>query len=236
MTAFKEGELHIDNCGWGHMKIASRSLLIIGIFVLALTGFARGQANAGADRPAQAPVPPAAAAPQPATPDVKSSPGADYIIGNDDMLGVNVWNEPQLTQSVPVRSDGKISLPLIGEVQAAGRTPLQLKDDIAAKLLSYLSAPNVTVIVLQTNSQKFNILGRVSKPGSYPLLATTTILDAIAEAGGFQDFAKQKEIYVLRRSPRGDEKRINFNYKDVIRGHHPEENIKLIPNDTIVVP
>jgi polysaccharide biosynthesis/export protein len=236
VTALKERELNINSCGWGHMKIASRSLLIFGIFLLALAGLALGQANAGSDKPAQSAAPPAATAPQPATPDVKASPGADYVIGNDDMLGVNVWNEPQLTQSVPVRSDGKISLPLIGEVQATGRTPLQLKDDITAKLLAYLSAPKVTVIVLQTNSQKFNILGRVLKPGSYPLLATTTILDAIAEAGGFQDFAKQKEIYVLRRGPRGDEKRINFNYKDVIRGHHPEENIKLIPSDTIVVP
>ena len=152
------------------------------------------------------------------------------------MLGVNVWNEPQLTQSVPVRSDGKISLPLIGEIQAAGRTPLQLKEAITFKLGEYLSAPNVTVTVLQINSQKFNILGRVLKPGSYPLLATTTILDAIALAGGFQDFAKQKNIYILRRNSDGRETRFNFNYKDVIRGNHPEENIKLMPNDTIVVP
>ncbi len=152
------------------------------------------------------------------------------------MLGVNVWNEPQLTQSVPVRSDGKISLPLIGEIQAAGRTPLQLKEAITFKLGEYLSAPNVTVTVLQINSQKFNILGRVLKPGSYPLLATTTILDAIALAGGFQDFAKQKNIYILRRNSDGRETRFNFNYKDVIRGSHPEENIKLMPNDTIVVP
>ncbi len=207
------------------MKIASRSLLTIGVFVLALSGLALGQANAGSDHPAQ-----------PVAPDVITSPGADYVIGDDDMLGINVWDEQQLTQSVPVRSDGKISLPLIGEVQAAGRTPPQLKDEITAKLRSYLSAPKVTVIVLQMNSQKFNILGRVLKPGSYPLLTTTTILDAIAEAGGFQDFAKQKDIYVLRRSPEGSETRISFNYKDVIRGKHPDENIKLKPNDTIVVP
>ncbi len=218
------------------MKISSRRFLSIGVFVLALSGLALGQAAAGSDHPAQPAVLSPAAVLQPAAPDLKNTPGADYVIGNDDMLGVNVWNEPQLTQSVPVRSDGKISLPLIGEVQASGRTPLQLKDDITAKLRSFLSAPNVTVIVQQINSQKFNILGRVLKPGSYPLLATTTILDAIAEAGGFQDFAKQKNIYVLRRSPEGSETRINFNYKDVIRGNHPEENIKLKPSDTIVVP
>jgi len=152
------------------------------------------------------------------------------------MLGINVWNEPQLTQSVPVRSDGKISLPLIGELQASGRTPLQLKDDITAKLRTYLDAPSVTVTVQQMNSQKFNILGRVLKPGSYPLLATTTVLDAIAEAGGFQEFAKQKAIYILRHASNGREMRIPFNYKDVIRGTHQDENIKLRPGDTIVVP
>jgi len=232
----RERELTINSRSWGHMKIASRSVLTIGVFVLALSGLALGQANAGTVQSAQPAALSPAAAPQLVAPDGKNTPGADYVIGNNDMLGINVWNEPQLTQSVPVRSDGKISLPLMGEVQATGRTPLQLKDDITAKLRSYLSAPNVTVTVLQINSQKFNILGRVQRPGSYPLLATTTILDAIAEAGGFQDFAKQKEIYVLRRNPEGSESRISFNYKDVIRGRHSDENIKLKPNDTIVVP
>ena len=234
MTALKEGEFTINSCSRGHMKIASRSFLSIGVFVLALTGFALAQANADSDHLAH-PVPPAAA-PQPAAPEAKTSPEADYVIGNDDMLGINAWKEPELTESVPVRSDGKISLPLIGEIQASGRTPLQLKEDITAKLRAYLAAPAVTVTVLQMNSQKFNILGRVAKPGSYPLLATTTVLDAIAGAGGFQDFAKQKNIYILRRNPEGGETRISFNYKDVIRGSHPEENIKLKPNDTIVVP
>ena len=229
----KKRELNINSCGWGHMKIASRSYLSIGAFVLALSSLALGQANAGTGHTA-APSP--AAGQQPAAPAVKTSADDNYVIGNDDMLEINVWNEPQLTQSVPVRSDGKISLPLIGEVQAAGRTPLQLKAEITAKLRSFLATPNVTVIVEQMNSQKFNILGRVLKPGSFPLLATTTILDAIAEAGGFQDFAKQKNIYVLRRNPDGGETRINFNYKDVIQGKHPEENIKLKPDDTIVVP
>jgi polysaccharide export outer membrane protein len=208
----------------------------MGVFALAHSGLVLGQANANSDHSAQPALPLPSPASQPAAQDGKNSPGADYVIGNNDMLGINVWNEPQLTQSVPVRSDGMISLPLIGEVQATGRTPLQLKEAITVKLLSYLSAPNVTVTVLQINSQKFNILGRVLKPGSYPLQAATTILDAIAEAGGFQDFAKQKNIYVLRRSPEGSETRINFNYKDVIRGNHPEQNIKLKPNDTIVVP
>ncbi len=218
------------------MKIASKSFLSIGIFVLALSGIAQGQANASSDHPKD-PAAPSPTAGQTATaPEVKTSTDDNYVIGNDDMLGINVWKEPELTVSVPVRSDGKISLPLIGEVQASGQTPMQLKGVITFKLGAYLAAPDVTVTVLQMNSQKFNILGRVAKPGSYPLLAATTVLDAIAEAGGFQDFAKQKNIYILRRNPSGGETRINFNYKDVIRGNHPEENIKLKPSDTIVVP
>jgi polysaccharide biosynthesis/export protein len=159
-----------------------------------------------------------------------------YVIGTDDLLAINVWNEPDLRQSVPVRPDGKISLPLIGDIQAAGLTPAQLQKDIAAKLKTYITHPDVTVIVQQINSKKYNILGRVAKPGSYPLSTTTTVLDAIARAGGFQDFAKEKDVYILREKVGGDETRIAFNYKDVIRGKHPEQNIKLKPGDTIVVP
>ena len=159
-----------------------------------------------------------------------------FIIGNDDRLAINVWKEPEVTRTIPVRSDGKISLPLVGEVQAAGRTPLQLEQDIATKLKDYITAPEVTVIVEQINSQKFNILGQVVKPGSYPLSDATTVLDAIATAGGFRDFAKQKAIYILRKNATGGETRIAFNYKDVIKGKNAEQNIKLEPGDTIVAP
>lgn len=161
---------------------------------------------------------------------------SEYIIGNDDRLSINVWNEPSLTQTLPVRSDGKITLPLIGEVQASGRTPHQLQEAITTRLQTYMTNPQVTVMVMQINSQKFNILGRVTRPGSYPLTTTTTVLDAIAEAGGFQDFAKTKKVYILRERPNAGETRIAFNYKDVIRGKHPEENINLQAGDTVVVP
>lgn len=159
-----------------------------------------------------------------------------YVIGNDDRLSINVWKEPDLTQTLPVRSDGKISLPLIGDIQASGRTPHQLEEAIAARLLTYMTHPEVTVMVMQINSQKFNILGRVTKPGAYPLTTTTTVLDAIAESGGFQDFAKKTKVYILREKPNGAEARLAFNYKDVIRGKHPEENIRLQAGDTVVVP
>lgn len=168
----------------------------------------------------------------------QSAAAADnsYIIGDDDVLAINVWNQPDLKQPIPVRPDGKISLPLVGEVEAAGRTPAQLQEDIATKLQSYIHHPDVTVIVQQINSKKFNILGRVTRPGAYPLSTTTTVLDAIAQAGGFQDFAKQKDVYVLRKTPNGSESRLPFNYKEVIKGKNLEQNIKLEPNDTIVVP
>jgi polysaccharide biosynthesis/export protein len=159
-----------------------------------------------------------------------------FVIGNDDVLAINVWKEQDLSRSVTVRSDGKISLPLVGEVQASGRTPLKLEQEIATKLSSYISEPEVTVIVQQINSEKFNILGMVAKPGSYSLTGSTTVLDAIAFAGGFKDFAKQKSIYVLREKPDGTQSRLAFNYKDVVNGKHPEQNVKLEPHDTVVVP
>jgi polysaccharide biosynthesis/export protein len=159
-----------------------------------------------------------------------------YVIGNDDMLAINVWKEPDVSRTIPVRSDGKISLPLAGEVQATGNTPLKLEQEIAAKLKSYIAEPEVTVIVQQANSQKFNILGMVNKPGSYPITNSSTVLDAIALAGGFRDFAKQKAVYVLRQNSDGTQVRLPFNYKDVVKGKKTEQNVKLLPRDTIVVP
>lgn len=161
---------------------------------------------------------------------------ASYVIGSSDTLAINVWKEPDVSRTVPVRSDGKISLPLAGEIQAAGRTPLALEQEIASKLKSYISEPEVTVMVQQINSQKFNILGQVSRPGSFPLTASTTVLDAIAVAGGFRDFAKQKSIYVLRQNADGTQSRLPFNYKNVVKGKDPAQNVKLQPGDTVVVP
>jgi polysaccharide export outer membrane protein len=159
-----------------------------------------------------------------------------FIIGNGDVLAVNVWKQPDLSRSIPVRSDGRISLPLIGELQATGQTPLKLEEEITSKFKPFLTEPEVTVIVEQINSQKFNILGRVAKPGSYPLVNRTTVLDAIALAGGCRDFAKQKSIYVLRHAPDGTETRMPFNYQDVIKGKNTAQNVELQPHDTVVIP
>jgi len=161
---------------------------------------------------------------------------SSYVIGANDVLAINVWKEPDISRSVPVRSDGKISLPLVGELQASGQTPRQLEQEISKRLQSYISEPEVTVIVTDSKSQRVNIMGMVTKPGAYLLTSATTVLDAIAMAGGFKDFAKQKSIYVLRQAPDGTQKRIPFNYKEVIKGQNPEQNIRLQAGDTLVVP
>ena len=159
-----------------------------------------------------------------------------YVIGNDDVLAISVWKEPDLTKAIPVRSDGKISLPLVGELQATGKTPMQLELDITEKLKNFITAPEVNVIVQQVNSRKFNVLGEVTKPGSYPLTASTTIMDAIAVAGGLRDFAKKTGVYILRKGPDGRESRLNFNYKSFIKGKNSDQNVRIEPNDTIIVP
>lgn len=160
----------------------------------------------------------------------------EFVIGTGDVLNVDVWKETEVSRVVPVRSDGRISLPLVGEIQAGGRTPKQLEAEISAKLKDFVSEPEVTVIVQEIKSQKFNVLGMVMKPGSYVLTNPTTILDAIAMAGGFRDFAKQKDVYVLRRAADGSQTRLPFNYKDVVKGHSSAQNIALQSNDTLVVP
>jgi polysaccharide export outer membrane protein len=165
-----------------------------------------------------------------------SAVGDEFVIGTGDVLVINVWKEEEVSRVVPVRSDGRISLPLVGEIQAGGRTAKQLEGEITTKLKDYVAEPEVTVIVQEIKSQKFNVLGMVMKPGSYVLTNPTTVLDSIAMAGGFRDFAKQKEIYVLRRAVDGTQTRLPFNYKDVVKGRGSARNVVLQSNDTVVVP
>jgi len=195
-------------------------------------------AQAGSGSGATAPASNAAPAAQTAEASSTQAKPHDntFVIGAEDVLAVNVWKEQDVSRTVPVRSDGKISLPLAGEVIAAGLTPLQLEQSISDKLKNYITDPQVTVIVQQINSQKFNILGQVVKPGAYPLIAATTIVDAISIAGGFRDFAKKKGIYILRKDASGAETRIPFNYQDFIKGKNTSQNIAIQPHDTIIVP
>jgi polysaccharide biosynthesis/export protein len=159
----------------------------------------------------------------------------NYIIGAQDMLDINVWKEPELTRIVPVRPDGKISLPLLNDVMAAGLTPAQLAAHITESLKKYVTNPQVTVIVSQINSQRVYILGEVNRAGAYPLLPGMTVLQALSSAGGFTQFAKEKGIYVLR-GVNGKQEKYPFNYKDVVKGTRSEQNILLKAGDTIVVP
>lgn len=161
----------------------------------------------------------------------------EYVIGAGDELFVSVWKEPDLTRTVPVRPDGKITMPLAGDVQASGLTPDQLEASLTKQLSSYVSSPSVTVTVQAVHSQKINIVGEVNKPGSYDLNGPPmTVLDAIAMAGGLKDFAKAKKIYVLRVDAQGKQARLPFNYKEVVKGERMDQNIVLQPRDTIVVP
>jgi polysaccharide biosynthesis/export protein len=159
---------------------------------------------------------------------------ADYVIGADDTLHVAVWKEPDLTATLPVRPDGKISLPLLNDVAAAGMTPMQLAASITEKLKKYIADPRVTVVVTAMNSRRVFVTGEVAHPGAMPLLPNMTVLQALSNAG-FTQFANLKKIYLLRNE-NGKQVKLPFNYKDVVKGDHPEQNIKLIPGDTIVVP
>jgi len=167
---------------------------------------------------------------RPALPEIPS----DYVIGADDTLHISVWKEPELSATLPVRSDGKISLPLLNDVPASGLTPMQLADSITQKLKKYISDPRVTVVVTAMNSRRIFVTGEVVHPGAMPLLPHMTMLQALASAG-FTQFANVKKIYLLR-TENGQQTKMPFNYKEVVKGDSPEQNIFLKPGDTIVVP
>ncbi len=170
-------------------------------------------------------------------PDVKSpagTPGVDphaYIIGAEDVISIRVWREPENSGNFTVRPDGKVSVPLVGEIQAAGLTPEQLSESIAASLERVMVHPEVTVGVEKVNSKKYYIQGEVIKPGAYPLVIPTTILEALVNAGGFREFANTNKIVILRGS-----ERLKFNYHQVTHGKNMAQNILLKPGDQIIVP
>jgi len=166
---------------------------------------------------------------------VQAAADQSYTIGVDDVLDISVWKEPDVSRSVPVRPDGKISLPLINDVQAAGLTPGNLATEIAGRLKKYLNDPQVTVIVTQINSRRIYIVGGVIRAGAYPLLPGMTVLQAISSAGGFTVYADTKAIRVMRNVD-GKQTEFPFDYHAVLKGTKSSENILLQPGDTIVVP
>jgi polysaccharide export outer membrane protein len=160
---------------------------------------------------------------------------AEYEIGAQDVLRIDVWKEAEVSRAVPVRPDGKISLPLLNDVQAAGLTPMQLSGVIANGLRKYMNDPQVTVTVSEINSRRIYVTGEVARAGAFPLLPNMTVLQALSSSGGFTQFAKLKNIYVLR-TEHGQQVKLPFNYKDTVNGKKPEQNILLQPGDVIVVP
>src|SRR5271163_2178769 len=164
-----------------------------------------------------------------------TAPVEEYKIGAQDVLRIDVWKEVELTRTVPVRPDGKISLPLLNDVQAAGLTPAELSKVITEGLKKFINSPQVTVTVNEINSRRVYVTGEVAHAGAFPLLPNMTVLQALSSSGGFTQFAKTKGIYVLRNED-GKQVKHPFNYKEVLAGRKQEENIALQPGDVIVVP
>lgn len=172
---------------------------------------------------------------KPAPPQAVATSDPAYKIGAQDVLRIDVWKEAEISRSVPVRPDGKVSLPLLNDVQASGLTAMELANVITEGLKKFITNPQVTVSVSEINSRRVYVTGEVTRPGAYPLLPNMTVLQALTSAGGFTQFARIKSIYVLRTES-GKQVKHPFNYKDVVNGKRPEDNIMLQPGDTIVVP
>ena len=161
---------------------------------------------------------------------------SEYVIGASDVLRIQVWRNPELSVEVPVRPDGKISLPLASDVQAAGLTTTELKDVLSKALSDYVAAPEVTVIVGQINSKSVHVVGEVGRPMVIQLVADMRALEVIAMAGGFTPYADKSDIRILRPNPDGSVVEYRFNYKAFLKGKSPESNLRMQPGDTIVVP
>jgi polysaccharide export outer membrane protein len=174
--------------------------------------------------------------PTPPIPDQAKAAQKDYMIGPADVLKVVVWKNPDLSAEVPVRPDGRISVPLVNDIPAAGLTTQELHDEIVKALGKYITAPEVTVMVAQVNSKRVYLVGAVQRPSAMALTVDMHVLDAIAAAGGFTPYADKRHIKILRRQPDGSVVEYRFNYKGFLGGEHPESNLRLQAGDTIVVP
>ena len=170
--------------------------------------------------------------------DVTASTGASsaYVIGPDDVLSVLFWRDKDLSTDVVVRPDGKISLPLVNDIQAGGLTPSELRDAVSALAKRYIEEPSVTVVVKQINSRKVFITGQVEKPGPYPMSGSTTVMQLIAMAGGLREYADGRRILIMRTEANGRQSGHLFNYRQVAEGKNLAQNIALQPGDTVVVP
>ncbi len=182
---------------------------------------------------AQSMPPTAAPAAAPRATDPVVPPG--YVIGTDDLLSIVFWKDKDMSTDAQVRPDGRIALPLINEVQAAGLTPEQLRERITEESKKYMEDASITVVVRQINSRKVFITGEVNKPGPYPLTSAITVMQLIASAGGLREYADSKKIVIMRNEG-GKPLSLKFNYKEVTSGKNLHQNIELKPGDTVVVP
>ena len=206
-------------------------LMILAAFLLA-SATANGQDPASQEKREGAKDSKSQATPNPAQ---TATEDPAYKIGAQDVLKIDVWREDQLTRTVPVRPDGKITLPLLNDIQAVGLTPMELAAIIRDELKKFITNPQITVSVTEINSRRIYVNGEVNKPGAYQLLPHMTVLQALSGSGGFTTFARVKSIYVLR-NVNGKAMRIPFNYKEAIKGKNVDQNIELQPGDVIVVP
>lgn len=211
------------------MIVRRHMWMLLAVLMLAIP--ARAQEKQAPKQPEQAAVPAIASE----APQKTATADPNYVIGAQDVLDISVWKEPEVSRVVPVRPDGKISLPLLNDVQAAGLTPAALAAQITESLKKYVTNPQVTVIVTTINSQRVYLLGEVTRAGAFPMIPGMTVLQAISSGGGFTQFARTKNIYVLRNE-NGKQVKYPFNYKEVINGKKPEQDIALKAGDTIVVP
>ena len=169
-------------------------------------------------------------------PTAKSAAGSEYVIGPEDVLQISVWKNETLSRVVPVRPDGKISLPLLHDVQAAGLTSMQLRDKLSRALGEFMPNPEVSVIITDVRSFRVSVMGEVQRPGVLLLKSSTTVMEALAMAGGFRDFASPSKIVVVRKDSAGNTTKIPFNYNRAIKNGEVEDNIYLKTGDVIVVP
>ena len=222
---------------WGNSVRLRRGVAIV-VTLACIVAFG---AAAGAQAPTTqtpAPPPPTAPATAPAPPANLPASAAlpdGYVIGPDDVLTVVFWRDKEMSAEVVVRPDGRISLPLINDVAAAGLSPDQLRVQLEQAASKYIAEPNAAVVVKTINSRKVYITGNVLKPGTYPLNGEMTVLQLIAVAGGLQEYADSKKIVVMRKEE-GKDRHFPFNYKDVIKQKNLQQNISLKPGDTVVVP
>jgi len=206
-------------------KVAAAALLLISSMAFAQEAPAQPAASPASDKTASDKTTNAAST---------SQGGPEYVIGPDDVLHVAVWKEPDLSATLPVRPDGKISLPLLNDVQAAGLSPQQLGVSLTEKLKKYIADPRVTVVVATINSKRIYLTGEVSHAGAMPMLPNMTVLQALSSAG-ISQFANTKRIYVLR-TENGKQQKLPVNYSKLVKGEQIEQNYLLQPGDTIVVP